>query len=280
MISFVVVTAWRTKGVCVQGTWQFISIARLRDPSSRPHEVSDDLESFFWVLLYLVVKCRNARGINLAIQMQEVFDQHTNIDSTGMVTGGVEKLACVRNAKFDRTIVRALVQTPCKGIIEDFRALFCDFYLHLPSVPDDSLGLFYEADREDDPQVKEACKKLSSSRWVLDMINGHLACQWNVDDDGSLHTTILHPDSVASRDLLKRKARDSQDDVEENFNRRRKGRFPPLTPANSKSSGDCLWSQRGPHIRNGTCTTAESSSCGAPGASSSSVPSRGSRLRT
>ncbi|KAH9978918.1 hypothetical protein BGW80DRAFT_1165586 [Lactifluus volemus] len=32
------------------GTWQFISIGRLREPRFRPHEVSDDLESFFWVL--------------------------------------------------------------------------------------------------------------------------------------------------------------------------------------------------------------------------------------
>jgi hypothetical protein len=48
---------------------------------------------------------------------------------------------------------------------------------------------------------------------------------------------------------------------------------------NSKSE-DSLWSQRGPHIRNGTCITAASSSHGGPGASSSSVPSRGSRLRT
>ncbi|KAI0305794.1 hypothetical protein B0F90DRAFT_925244 [Multifurca ochricompacta] len=34
------------------GTWQFISIWRLLDPSFRPHALSDDLESFFWVLLY------------------------------------------------------------------------------------------------------------------------------------------------------------------------------------------------------------------------------------
>ncbi|KAH9059302.1 hypothetical protein EDB87DRAFT_1622166 [Lactarius vividus] len=33
------------------GTWQFISIAHLQEPSIRPHEVSDDLESFYWVLL-------------------------------------------------------------------------------------------------------------------------------------------------------------------------------------------------------------------------------------
>jgi len=37
----------RSVDVSHQGTWQFISIARLQDPSNRPHEVSDDLESFF-----------------------------------------------------------------------------------------------------------------------------------------------------------------------------------------------------------------------------------------
>jgi len=214
--------------------------------------------------------------------MRDVFDHHTDMDRTGMVTGGQEKLACLRDGKLDRAIIRDLVRTPCKGIIEDFRALFRDFYLYVPTVADISLEarLSLEADREEDPQFKDAREKLSSSRWVLDMINGYLACQWNVDDDGSLRTTVLHPDSVASRDLRKRKAPDSKDDEDENFNRRRKGRLPPLTPVNSKLSGDSLWSQRGPHIRSGTCTTAESSSRGAPGASSSSVRSRGNRFRT
>jgi len=227
-----------------------------------------------------VAKCRNARALNLVEQMRHVFDHHTDMDHTGMITGGDGKLACVRDARLDRPIVRALVQTPCKGIIEDFRAVFRDFYLYIPTLTDVSLGLSYEADREEDPQVKDAREKLSSSRWVLAMVNRHLACQWNVDDDGSLHTTMLHPDSVANMDRRKRKAPDSRDDEDVNFNQRRKGRLPPLTPVNSKSSRDSLWSQRGPHIRKGTCTTAGSSSRGgAPGASSSSVPSRSSRFR-
>ncbi|KAI0276122.1 kinase-like domain-containing protein, partial [Russula aff. rugulosa BPL654] len=32
------------------GTWRFMSTSRLLDQPTRPHEVSDDLESFFWVL--------------------------------------------------------------------------------------------------------------------------------------------------------------------------------------------------------------------------------------
>jgi len=42
--------------VRVQGTWQFMSPARLIDPTPRLHNLADDLESFLWVLLYLVVK--------------------------------------------------------------------------------------------------------------------------------------------------------------------------------------------------------------------------------
>ena len=212
--------------------------------------------------------------------MRKVFGHQEDMGCTGLVTGGLGKLGCVRDWYLDKSMVRALVRSPCKDIIEDFRGIFLNFYLHLSKVPHVDLEeqLEEEAKRDQDPQVRDARDKLSSSRWVLDMMNGHLACQWNVDDDGSLHTTVLHPDSVASRDLLKRKAQDSPDDENANFNQRRKGRLPPLTPVNSKSSGDSLWSQRGPHIRNRTCTSAESSSRGGPGASGSSVPSRGSRL--
>ena len=221
-------------------------------------------------------------GMSLVDEMRHVFDQHKNVDCTGLVTGGQGKLGCVRDGYLDQAMVRALVRTPCKDIIEDFRALFLDFYRHLPKVADVGLEaqLEDEAKREQDPQVRDAREKLSSSRWLLDMINGHLACQWNVDDDGSLYTTVLHPDSLASWDRRKRKAPGSNEDEAENFNERRRGRLPPLTPAGSRSSGDSHWSQRGPHIRNGTCTTADASSRGAPGASSSSVPSRSSRLRT
>ncbi|KAI0273372.1 kinase-like domain-containing protein, partial [Gloeopeniophorella convolvens] len=38
------------------GTWQFISMGLLMNPTSRPHELQDDLESFFWVLLYQIVQ--------------------------------------------------------------------------------------------------------------------------------------------------------------------------------------------------------------------------------
>jgi len=215
----------------------------------------------------------------LVNQIQHVFDQHTNIDRTGKVTGGEGKLGSVRGGYLDQTMLDDLVQTPCKDIIEDFRALFRDFYLYVPTAPNVSLKtkLSYEAKREQDPQVRDAREKLCSSRWVLDMMNGHLARDWNVDDDSSLHMTVLHPDSVASRNRRKRKTPDSRDDEDENFNQRRNGRLPSSTPANSRRSGDSH--PRDLRIR--PCPTARaSSSRGASGVSSRSVPARSSRLRS
>ena len=249
----------------------------MRNPSSRPHEVSDDLESFFWVLLYLVAKCRNVRAMNLE-EIQNVFDYHNNMDRTGMVTGGKGKLACLRGTSLDPARLDDLVQTPCKDIIEDFRVLFRDFYIHVPMATDSSLKtkLTYEAKREQDPQFKIAHEKIFSSRWILDMMNGHLARDWNVDDDSSLHMTVLHPDSVASRNHLKRKTSDSRDDEDEGSDQRRNGR-PRLTPANSRRSGGSL--PRDPRIRPGPVARA-SSSRGASGTSSRSVPARSSMLKS
>ncbi|KAF8502581.1 hypothetical protein F5888DRAFT_1103862 [Russula emetica] len=233
------------------GTWQFISTSRLLDPSTRPHEVSDDLESFFWVLLYQVVKCRNSKGLGLEEQMRDVFDQHTEMDHNGIVTGGRGKILCLLDRELDETIVRMLVKTPCRRIIEELRALFRDFYAFAKVAPNlsediDSDGSSADEDEREQyvrvqktTQVQGATKKLCSSEWILEMITGHLSSKWDVDDDGSLRKTVLRPDSAASRDRRKRKAGDRN---EENmtFNKRRKGRLPPPS---TEPPRDTLWSQ-------------------------------------
>ncbi|KAH9001663.1 hypothetical protein EDB92DRAFT_1788359, partial [Lactarius akahatsu] len=60
------------------GTWHLIFIARLRDPSTRSHEVSDNLGSFFWILLYLVVKCGNPE--------KALSKENTKASSTRLMT--------------------------------------------------------------------------------------------------------------------------------------------------------------------------------------------------
>ncbi|KAH9960890.1 hypothetical protein BC827DRAFT_1384148 [Russula dissimulans] len=253
------------------GTWQFISISRLCDPSIRPHEVSDDLESFFWVLLYEVVKCRNVRGVNLSKKLQGVFDQYSNRD--GNVTGGTGKHDCLNNAHLGPLIILDLVDTPCRDIIEELRALFRDFYLHDTTGHDlnSNTLLIAKCLRESDPKVKDARERLSSSQWILDMINRHLASKWNVDDDGSLYKILLRPNPSASR-KRKRKA-PSDDDKREPFDKIPKGR---LRPSGSVRSGGGSSSRSRGHHRGSPLTTSSSRSASHP--TYSSLLSHGSNL--
>ncbi|KAF8502737.1 hypothetical protein F5888DRAFT_1115378 [Russula emetica] len=220
------------------GTWQFISISRLRDPSTRPHEVSDDLESFFWVLLYQVVKCRNSKGFSLEEQMRYVFDQRTERDHNGNVTGGEGKLMCLHRIYLGQKIVRMLVKIPCREIIEDLRTLFRDFYVFADEDSDSEDSPTNEDEREQDlrvqkaTQAQEVTKKLSSSEWILEMISRYLSSNWDVDDDGSLHDA-----SAASRDRRKRKPEDRSEE-KMTFNKRRKGRLPPPS-SESHSHSHC-----------------------------------------
>ncbi|KAH9960891.1 hypothetical protein BC827DRAFT_1376549 [Russula dissimulans] len=235
------------------GTWQFISISRLCDPSIRPHEVSDDLESFFWVLLYEVVKCRNVRGVDLSKKLQDVFDQYSS--RNGNVTGGTGKHDCLNNAHLGPITVRTFVKTPCRDIIEELRALFRDLYLYDPAGDDaDSDTLLYlERSRESDPKVKDACERLSSSQWILDMINRHLASEWDVDSDGSLYKTLLRPNPSASR-KRKRKA-PSDSDKREPSNKIPKGRLRPSESVPSRNGS----SSRSRGHRGGSLLTTSSS---------------------
>jgi hypothetical protein len=208
--------------------------------------VSDDLESFFWVLLYLVVKCRNITSEDFSGNMKDVFDQHTDMGRNGNVTGGKGKLLCLHNEELDKTTIRTLVKTPCRKIIEKLRYIFRDVNHSVEEADDsDSDDLVFETKRQ------EATEKLNSSEWILEMINEHLSSEWDVDDDGSLHKTVLRPDSAASRNRRKRKVEDS-DEEKMPFTQRRKGRLPPRSTAPSRNT---VWSQgthSHSHSRSGT----------------------------
>jgi hypothetical protein len=145
--------------------------------------VSDDLESFFWVLLYLAVKCR---GISYEEDMKAVIDQHYDMDDNGNVAGGTGKLFCLRDRELNSSVVKSIVKTPCKDIIEELRALFNDYYRYSKGglrVPNDPT---VNTQREKDPGVLEATTNLSSSEWILKMINGHLSSKLGVDDDSTV----------------------------------------------------------------------------------------------
>ena len=74
--------------VIVQGTWQFTSTAQLLDPG-KAYEVSDELESFFFVILYEGVHwiIHNKPG---TLNVKHIFDD-VQVGADGSQTGGVGK---------------------------------------------------------------------------------------------------------------------------------------------------------------------------------------------
>ena len=93
-----------------------------------------------------------------------------------------------------------------------------------------------------------------------------------MDDDGSLHKTVLRPDSAASRNRRKRKAEDINEE-KMTFNQRRRGPLPPRSTAPSKNT---VWSQgthSNSHSRSGTLLGSSSRSATRVSARSQSLRS-------
>ena len=97
------------------------------------------------------------------------------------------------------------INTPCINIIEKLCSLFHDINYSVNDAgtnPDDLVFV---------TKWQEAIEKLRSSDWILEMIHEHLSSKWDMDDDSSLHKTVLRPDLAASRNCRKHKAKDSNE---------------------------------------------------------------------
>ena len=219
-------------------------MARLLDPWSTPHQLSDDLESFFWVLLYQVVRYRD-RTKGLKEDMADVFDQYES-KKVGRSRGGKGKLAVLGGTELPTPIILSLTfRTPCSAMIEELRALFHDFYLFVsyqtglePEVVE-----MYEKLRETDPRVQVARNKLQSSDAFLAILEKHLNSAWDVDDDGSLGLSEPLLDSSASRNRRKCEAGDSNDNGR-NIHVRRRGLMPPRSRERSRDEFSSRTSNR------------------------------------
>ena len=196
------------------------------NPQSRPHALSDDLESFFWVLMYQIVHYRDWKPLFSEQNIQQVFGRPTGYFDRP----DVGKFACVLNHKFSRFLIKILVKTPCRKIIEEMRCLFGGLYANSSLDASDSSSE-QSTDEEHtgrDLSVREAREKLRTSDAFLAILEIHLRSEWDIDDDGSLDRPELKPDGSASRKCLKRKAED-RSDSEEDIHVRRIGQYPPST---------------------------------------------------
>ncbi|CAL1710004.1 unnamed protein product [Somion occarium] len=76
------------------GTWQFISMALLQEPN-KPHEVRDDLESCFWVLLYVSLHYfkHNGREVDFKLDFFDEIKERRMDKAPYQSVGGNLKIA-------------------------------------------------------------------------------------------------------------------------------------------------------------------------------------------
>jgi hypothetical protein len=105
-----------------QGTWQFISTAQLSDPG-KIYEVSDELESFFFVILYEGIH-RVVHNKPAALNAKFIFDD-ARADANGRQTGGIGKQNMYgMNAEVILEELKFEMSPPFTNLI---RGLFCLF---------------------------------------------------------------------------------------------------------------------------------------------------------
>ncbi|KAI0273344.1 hypothetical protein BC834DRAFT_1037998 [Gloeopeniophorella convolvens] len=224
------------------GTWQFISVGLLLDPLHKSHELSDDLESFFWVLLYQILRFRMSDDLKefYRRRIRQVFDQYEGVlDPTTLkkiITGGAGKKDCLGGEMFADDEIALFVTTPCKEIIKDMRRLFSPVYLHLgKTLVSRPLQLSRESQRARDPLVQQALKKVQSSEALLAIMEKHLAHRWDVTDDGSLNLKLVQPSPTAS---YKRKRERSPVVDSEGSDPKKRRTGPEVPPESTPSDSD------------------------------------------
>ncbi|KAF9456881.1 hypothetical protein BDZ94DRAFT_1314745 [Collybia nuda] len=86
------------KVILIQGTWQFTSTLNLLKPG-KLHNVQDDIESFFHLVLYHGIKClHHAPLANAHTTMTTIFDE-CSVDPNGTYRGGEAKYAMFMNRR-------------------------------------------------------------------------------------------------------------------------------------------------------------------------------------
>ncbi|KAI0075722.1 hypothetical protein K474DRAFT_1773092 [Panus rudis PR-1116 ss-1] len=72
------------------GTWRFMSIKVLQD-DQKPHEIHDDLESLFWVLVYTAIRHFKLSWAGHRKATKDMFDDSTKDPNTSAIIGGALK---------------------------------------------------------------------------------------------------------------------------------------------------------------------------------------------
>ncbi|TCD61518.1 hypothetical protein EIP91_008299 [Steccherinum ochraceum] len=104
------------------GAWQFLSYGHLRN-SRKPHTILDDMESFFWVLLY--IGCHYLPNTFISYDL-EMFEEQRGDAEQRAYFGGLNKLAYLRRSSVNRGFICPPFQRLVRGLREPFKRLNLD----------------------------------------------------------------------------------------------------------------------------------------------------------
>ncbi|PIL32453.1 hypothetical protein GSI_05155 [Ganoderma sinense ZZ0214-1] len=110
------------------GTWQFMSYGLLRD-GTKVVELCDDLEAFFYVILYFAVRYLDSNCQDVATYIEDFFDCYTVLD--GVYYIGHQKRFAIEHAVLQLTgpgDVLSFKTQPMNNAISDLLASFAAHY--------------------------------------------------------------------------------------------------------------------------------------------------------
>jgi len=109
----------------IQGTWQFMSTRLLTSLESR-HAITDDLESHYFVLMWMALHwIKHNRPGNLFIDMEYIFDHQRSL-ANGIVKGGAGKAAMYDSKDSELSDVEFTCE-PFNELFWDLWTLFSEY---------------------------------------------------------------------------------------------------------------------------------------------------------
>lgn len=181
------------------GTWQFISAARLEDPAAS-HLLVDDMESLFWVLLWLALhhSSHSVRHKRLGALFHTIFDER--IETEGPSEGGAHKLRIFHRGLVAR-ISTTFAPINLDKALNDMLELLSPRY-RTPWVPNDAA---FDAERKGLPETSEKLKTFiakttATTTAIFDILKPYLTMAWP-DDRGPINNPFpRHPHHAYKRD--------------------------------------------------------------------------------
>ncbi|KAI0042693.1 hypothetical protein FA95DRAFT_1564058 [Auriscalpium vulgare] len=152
---------WRT------GTWQFMSGLRLANPG-KPHELSDDLESFVHVLTYNLVLYRPMENDGVSEDVRTVFEGYSVRAKDKIIVGGGGKISFFLDGTLPDKLFREALPDPCTKTVRDLRELFAPLYRDEVKVGKEVIAAGRKAVQSSEALLKIFGEWLAKDGWLTD----------------------------------------------------------------------------------------------------------------